>query len=139
MPNTISSIWQFPSGSEYGDRLDQAATAEQNAVGSAPVAAELGIATTPIRENVAPIAEAQPEAPAPQEQYYTNTSEAIPTDRSAAVLDATRSVFDALDSPAAPAITPEVPHDPAHDQAAFERMRFYGPTLEAMRDSVLGA
>lgn len=137
MPNTISSTWQFPSGSEYGNGLSQTA-AEQYGMDTAPVAAELGVTTTPIREGNAPDMEV-PDEPTPevQAQYYTNTGDAVPTDRSAAVLDATRSVVDALDVQAAQQPTPEVPQDANHDRAAFERMRFYGPTLEAMRDGAL--
>ena len=139
MPNTISSTWQFPSGSEYGSHASQAAAAEQyTGMGTAPVAAELGVTTTPIREGNAPDMEVSDElTPEVQTQYYTNAADAIPTDRSAAVLDATRSVVDALDVQATQEPIPEVPQDANHDRAAFERMRFYGPTLEAMRDGAL--
>jgi hypothetical protein len=138
MPNTISSTWQFPTGSEYGNRLDQAAQAEQlTGMGSAPVAAELGVATTPIREGGAPVVEAQVQAPETPEQYHTNTGEAIPTDYAEDVLNATRGVMDALDTPVVAAPAPEVVQDAEHDRAALARMKFYGPTLETIRDSYL--
>lgn len=143
MPNTISSTWQFPSGSEYGGPAAQAAAEQYTDMGTAPVAAELGVAPTPIRE-ANPVAET-PASPTPemQTQYYTNTGDAIPTDRSVAVLDAMQRTVNAFDAEtetaAQPAPTPEVPQDHNHDRAALERMKFYGPTLETMRDSAVGA
>lgn len=136
MPNTISSTWQFPAGSEYGSRLNQAAQAEQlTGVGTAPVAAELGVTLTPIREGAAPTVETQGVNPETPEQYYTNTGEAIPTSRSEDVLNAARRVFDALDTPVA--VEAQALVNAEHDRAALERMKVYGPTIEAVRDSYL--
>lgn len=122
MPNTVNTMWPYPTGSEQYAGQSQHAAAAEFTMGTVPVAETIGVATTPL----------YPESTGPQPAQFI--SEAIPADRSEAVLHA-REVLDAISTPTT--VLPEGVAQPEQNPTAAAQAAFYGPAIDTMREGAL--